>query len=49
MQVVRQSEGVVLSVGDGIATISGLYGASLYDCWSFRAASRVSRSTLTQR
>ena len=35
MQVVRQSEGVVLSVGDGIATISGLYGASLYELLEF--------------
>ena len=35
MQVVRQSEGVVISVGDGIATISGLYGASLYELLEF--------------
>ena len=35
MQVVRQSEGVVLSVGDGIATISGLYGAGLYELLEF--------------
>lgn len=35
LKVVRQSEGVVLSMGDGIATISGLYGAGLYELLEF--------------
>ena len=37
LKVIRQSEGMVLSVGDGIATISGLYDASLYELLEFPA------------
>ena len=33
--VIRQSEGVVLSVGDGIAAISGLHDAGLYEFLEF--------------
>jgi len=33
--VVRRQEGVVTSVGDGIATVSGLYGAGLYELLEF--------------
>ena len=33
--VIRQSEGVVLSVGDGIAAISGLHDAGLYELLEF--------------
>jgi F-type H+-transporting ATPase subunit alpha len=35
LRLIRQSEGVVLSVGDGIASISGLYGAGLYELLEF--------------
>ncbi|MGA2192506.1 MAG: F0F1 ATP synthase subunit alpha [Nitrospirota bacterium] len=38
--IIRRSEGVVLAVGDGIATITGLYGAGLYELLEFPGGAR---------
>ena len=34
-RVIRQSEGVVLSAGDGVVTVGGLHGAGLYELLEF--------------